>query len=88
MRDRVQGVFLYYPAKRNILTGFSIGLGQIPDIRLISNAGYLAKSGYPIKYRISGIWIASISGIRPDIRPNSSFQESVLIFTYSKSIIV
>ena len=61
---------------------FLVGLGRIPDIRLIFNAGYLANVLYPANYRISvqitgypaleiswisGIRIVSISGILPDI---------------------
>ncbi len=46
-------------------------LGRIPDIRLISNAGYLANVRYPENYRISGrnseypaLKISQITGIR------------------------
>ena len=56
---------------------FSVGLGRIPDIRLIYNAGYLVSgrlmklAGYPENYRIFG----RITGIRnqPGIRCLNSF---------------
>ena len=55
--------------------------GRIPNIRLISNAGYpvparyLAIVRYPANYRISGritgfLALKKQPGIRPDIRPN------------------
>ena len=73
-------IYLQYKNTDTVLL-YILGLGRIPDIRLISNDGYPVPAniwptfdirqitGYTaLKIsRVSGIRIVSISGFRPDI---------------------